>query len=222
MAFEDLKDLLVWFADSHALIEDIKDRLEYDPSCALTRMLEGLLDFYDPRVLVNEQVVTEQQLMNIYRRIFGFDKDDGDTNGVEHEAHDIDDVEIDDLDGVEEMTRRYKADGRIARAIGMGEMADILGYNPKAFRRFLGNNTPPIQYAWRAGTAYGRGRWRFSVEQIDNFKRWLANLGKMPEQPREIEPGRSVHEAGGSMPVGMTGNVYEMEDAEYSCPHGDF
>lgn len=211
MAFETTKELLLWFAESHSIIKDLKDRKEFDPSCVLTRMLDGLVSFYDPRLLISEQ-----NLMAVYRKLYGLDwrDEDGEYN--------IDDVNIDGCEGVEAMAKQYRDDGRIAKAIGLVDMSDILGYNPKAFRWMLSKNLPPIQYAWRAGTARGRGRWRFAVDQIDNFKRWLANLGKLPEQPREIEPGRSTHEAGGKYDGPTSGNVYEMEDGEYGCPSGDF
>jgi hypothetical protein len=213
MAFCTIKELLLWYAESHAIIKDLKDRKEFDSSCALTRMLDGLVSFYDPRPLISEQY-----LIAVYRRLYGLD-DDG---CVEGDDYDEDDVNIDDCRGVADMVRQFKADGRIAKAMGLRDMADILGYNPKAFRWMLSKNTPPIQYAWRAGTARGRGRWRFAVDQVDNFKRWMANLGKLPPQPREIEPGRSTHEAGGQYDGPQRGNVYEMEDAEYGCPSGDF
>ena len=220
MAFENLKDLLVWFAKSQTILNRLKETREYDPSCALTRMLEGFVSFYDPRLLISEQ-----KLMAIYRRLYGLE--DGDDEFDISESFDLErfteNISIDDCDGVEELTRAYKDSGRIAKTIGITEMCNILGYHPVTLRNLLRKNPPPIQYGWRRMCSNGVGWWRFSVEQIDNFKRWLANNGHYPEQPREIEPMRSVHEAEGeSLPKNLRGNVYEIEDAEYSCPAGDF
>ena len=134
----------------------------------------------------------------------------------------IEAVSIEDMEGVAELTRRLKGEGKVAQVIGMTEMCERVGYHPVHMRNLLKKNTPPIQYAWKANHASGIGWWRFSVEQLDNFKRWLANQGKYPEQAPEIDPKTSSFEQGvvdGEVRMaGAKGNVYEVEDAEYSGP----
>ena len=211
MAFRSVKDLLVWYGNAKALLNDLHDKKEFDPSCPMMVMLEGLTHFYDPSPLISEQ-----SLRAIYERLYGLDLEDGE------EPQDIECISIEDMEGVEELTRKLKDEGKVAQVIGMTEMCARVGYHPVHMRNLLKKNTPPIQYAWKANHASGIGWWRFSVEQLDNFKRWLANLGKYPEQKPEIDPGSNVFEQedrdGKVRMVGARGNVYEIEDQEYGGP----
>ncbi len=214
--------MLVWFAKSQTLLNTLREQKEYDPSCAMTRMLEGFVSFYDPRPLISEHKLTA-----IYKRLYGLEEDS--DNSLGDDEFDLaiyaEDISIDDMDGVGELEEVYKREGKIAKTIGITEMCQTLGYHPDTLRGLLRKNPPPIQYGWRRVCTNGVGWWRFSVEQIDNFKRWLANNGHYPEQPREIEPMRSIHDAevkDSPSAKNMKGNVYEIEDAEYSCPAGDF
>ena len=193
MAFESVIDLLFWYADSKKLLINLqKESPYYDSKCPLTKTLEVLTEFYDPRPVLGD----DARLAEIYRVLWGLGElDDCGLGRVCYE-----DIPLDVREDLQRMEQEYVADGKIMKAIRTREMAEELGIETFSLQRILWKRVPPIEMAWKVGEKK-YSRWRFDPAQIDNFKRWLSNSGVdlkertpksmgcvLPDEPGHVDP----------------------------------